>query len=372
VNGSWRAKAAALVPAVGVLIGMSTWGAVAEDPDFAVLDVLCAIAAVAVVGFAPSRPAVTGIGGALLAAVSPTATPAAAVGIVFTGIRERFAVSASVAGFAVLTHLVRGIWRPIDGLPYGWWAVLVVVGAAANLGWGALWRSNTALFEALAERARRAEAEQGRRVAEARAAERASLAREMHDVLAHRLSLLATYAGALEHRPDAPAEQRARAAAVIREGVHDALGELREVVAVLRSDDEDYAGALPVLDDVPALVEEARAAGGVVALDDRVPPADCPPVIGRAAYRVVQEGLTNARKHAPGQAVRVSLAGAPGDALTVRVHNSVGPYDVPATPVEGGHGLVGLTERVRLVGGELDQHRRDDSFEIEARLPWPA
>jgi signal transduction histidine kinase len=222
----------------------------------------------------------------------------------------------------------------------------------------------------LAERARRAEAEQERRVAEARAAERTSLAREMHDVLAHRLSLLATYAGALEYRPDASPEQQARAAGVIREGVHDALGELREVVAVLRHDEDEYAAALPVLADVPGLVDEARAAGGVVTLDDEVTMADCPPAIGRTAYRVVQEGLTNARKHAAGQPVRVALNGGPGDRLTVRVCNTV---NGTATETNArGHGLVGLTERVRLVGGRLDQRRGDASFEIEAQLPWPA
>ena len=138
--------------------------------------------------------------------------------------------------------------------------------------------------------------------------------------------------------------------------------ELREVVAVLRHDEDDYAAALPVLADVPALVDEARAAGGAVTLEDEVTAVDCPPAIGRTAYRVVQEGLTNARKHAAGHPVRVALTGAPGDRLTVRVRNSIAGASPRAD--SGGHGLVGLTERVRLVGGELDQrpgtrHLRD-------------
>jgi len=369
VEASGR-RTAALVLAVGIPIGLSAWGALAAEPDLRVLDLACALAALVTVGFLRSRPvAATGLA-ALLSALSPTATPAAAVGIVFTGLHRRFPVAAATTVLVVATHLVRGAWRP-EGLPYGWWAILVVVGAAANLGWGALGRSHAALVASLAERARRAEAEQERRVAEARAAERAALAREMHDVLAHRLSLLATYAGALEYRPDASAEQRARAAGVIREGVHDALVELREVVAVLRHDEEDYAAALPVLADVPALVDEARAAGGTVTLEDEVSAVDCPPAIGRTAYRVVQEGLTNARKHAAGHPVRVALTGGPGDRLTVRIRNTLvdAPHRDPATD---GHGLVGLTERVRLVGGELDQRRAHDFFEIEAQLPWPA
>ena len=113
----------------------------------------------------------------------------------------------------------------------------MLVAEAALVGWGELSQARQALLQSLREQAHRAESEQASRVAEARAAERASIAREMHDVLAHRLSLLATYAGALEYRPDAPPEQLARAAGVVRAGVHQALDELREVIGVLRDDD---------------------------------------------------------------------------------------------------------------------------------------
>jgi signal transduction histidine kinase len=359
-----------LVLAVGVLVGLSAWGALSSDPDFGAVDLACAAGAVLATVFVRTRTLAATVVAALLAGLSPTATPAVAVGIVFCGLRYPFGLAAGVTLVAVATHLVRGLWRPIEGLPFGWFTVLVVAAAAANLGWGAFARSQSALLASFAERARRIEAEQERRVAEARAAERTSLAREMHDVLAHRLSLLATYAGALEYRPDASPEQRARAAGVVRQGVHDALDELRDVVAVLRQGEEDYQAALPVLADVPALVEEARQAGGEVTLDERLPGAACPPAIGRTAYRVVQEGLTNARKHAAGHPVRVSLLGAPGDRLTVRISNPVGPVLDPGS-TRRGHGLVGLTERVRLVGGELDQRRADGSFQIEARLPWP-
>src|SRR6185369_6631670 len=100
---------------------------------------------------------------------------------------------------------------------------------------------------------------------EARLAERTLIAREMHDVLAHRLSLLAMYAGAVEYRPDAPPERLAEAAGVLRLGVHQALDELREVIAVLREDD---AGVVRSLPDVPGLVREAVAAGQTVHLRD--------------------------------------------------------------------------------------------------------
>ena len=181
---------------------------------------------------------------AVLAALSPAATPAATYATLHVAQRRPFAVAAAVGG--------RGRGGPADPRPVAadrrrcptlWWVVLVIVAEAALVGWGQLTRARQALLDSLRERARRAEAEQASRVAEARAAERASIAREMHDVLAHRLSLLATYAGALEYRPDAPPEQLARAAGVVRAGVHQALDELREVISVLRDDDQRGGGA---------------------------------------------------------------------------------------------------------------------------------
>ncbi|NKZ08649.1 sensor histidine kinase, partial [Actinomadura latina] len=231
-----------------------------------------------------------------------------------------------------------------------------------------------ALLASLRERARRAEAEQGRRVAEARMAERTRIAREMHDVLAHRLSLLATYAGALEYRPDAPPERLAQAAGVVRAGVHQALEELREVILLLRADDAAEDGRpQPVLDDVPRLVAESRAAGGRVELRDEVAGADgLPPAAGRTAYRVVQEALTNARKHAAGRPVRVVVAGRAGDGLVIDVRNELREDGGQAPPPGSGTGLVGLTERVRLAGGRLDHEAAAGEFRLRAWLPWPA
>jgi signal transduction histidine kinase len=225
----------------------------------------------------------------------------------------------------------------------------------------------------------------------------------MHDVLAHRLSLLATYAGALEYRPDAPPEQLARAAGVVRAGVHQALDELREVIGVLRDDDSTPGERpQPGLGDLAELVAETRDAGTPVELADRTSRSlELPDALGRTAYRVVQEGLTNARKHAPGLPVRLLLDGRPGDRLLVELTNPVGPaisagpgasagtgagaldatiqaeLATPARPSLNGSGtgtgLIGLTERARLTGGELDHGITvDGHFRLRARLPWPA
>jgi signal transduction histidine kinase len=314
----------------------------------------------------------------LLAAVSPAATPPATMAVLLVACWRPFGVAVAVAGTGIAAHLIRGGWQPVSGLPYGWYAVLVCVAYAGLVGWGTVVRAHQALIFSLRDRAERAEADQARRVSEARAAERARIAREMHDVLAHRLSLLATYAGALAYRPDAPPDQVSRAAEVVRSGVHQALDELREVIGVLRDDSlPDLAAAsrpLPGLPDLPELIGESRTAGMRIEMGGAAwSAAGLPDVAGRTAYRVVQEGLTNARKHAPGEPVTVTLGGGPGAGLDVSVVNPAGPASAgPTFPVPGsGTGLIGLTERLELAGGRLEWRNSDGEFRLSAWLPWP-
>ena len=202
------------------------------------------------------------------------------------------------------------------------------------------------------------------------------MAREMHDVLAHRLSLLATYAGALEYRPDSSPEKLAKAAGVIRAGVHQALDELREVINVLRDEDVYESRPQPTFGDLRALVDESREAGTTIAYDDQVAdPTSLPPATGRTAYRVVQEGLTNARKHAAGSPVKVIVTGHPGTGLRIELTNAASNGGSNGTPLVpgSGTGLVGLTERVQLAGGTLDHGREPGgAFRLEASLPWPS
>jgi signal transduction histidine kinase len=327
-------------------------------------------------------PVPTALALTALATLSPAATAPATVAALLVAQRRRFPLAVAVAVTGVGAHVVQGVWRPSGGISFGWWLVLIVVSYGALVGWGTLAQARRALLESLRERALRAEAEQGRRVAEARMLERTRIAREMHDVLAHRLSLLATYAGALEYRPDAPPEQLARAAGVVRDGAHLALDELRQVILVLRTDEEDGEDSRPqpVLADLPRLVQESRDAGGEVELKDAVvEPEALPAATARTAYRVVQEALTNARKHAAGRRVQVALEGRPGDRLVIEIRNRLpvapaasGDPDA-AAPIPGsGTGLVGLTERVRLAGGSLDHHVTGGEFRLHAWLPWPA
>ncbi|MFD9891197.1 sensor histidine kinase [Amycolatopsis sp. NPDC059027] len=363
---------------MGGCVMATAWGEYTSgtDPRWLVLDLVLGLGGCALLPLLNRRPTAVTLVLVVLSAVSPTATPPYSVGLLHTARCRRTTLAVGVALAGIAGHALRGVWRPMPGLAYVWWLVLVVVGHAALVGWGALAAARHALIASLEERARRAEAEQGRRVAEARAAERTRIAREMHDVLAHRLSLLATYAGAMEFRPDIPPERLSDAAGVVRATAHQALNELRDVIVLLRDDDTAADGAerpVPVLADLPELVEESRSVGTPVEVRDAVAdPAALPGTTGRTAYRVVQEALTNARKHAPGQPVRIALDGSPGARLVITVSNPMpgAPAD-PAIP-GAGTGLVGLTERVRLAGGELDHQATPEEFRLSAWLPWPA
>lgn len=224
------------------------------------------------------------------------------------------------------------------------------------------------------DRARAAESEQSARVAQAQTAERARIAREMHDVLAHRISLITMHSGLLTYREDLPEAQRREAVTAIDTNARAALTDLREVLGVLR--DEETGGSLRpqhTLLDLPELLDDARSAGARVVLDDGgLDLAAVPETLGRTVYRVVQEGLTNARKHAPGAAVTVTLSGRPGEQLAVTVDNPRAVGHRSSAPTSG-LGLLGLTERVELAGGRLTHGwQGDGTHHLAVSLPWPA
>lgn len=197
--------------------------------------------------------------------------------------------------------------------------------------------------------------------------ERSRIAGDMHDSLGHDLSLIAVRAAALEI--DASLGERQReAAGELRRAAADATARLRDIVGVLREDGAP-APTAPYGETVAALVERAREAGLDVTLEEAPAPAALPPMTALAVHRVVQESLTNAAKHAPGAAVRVSVAYAV-DTRTVTVTVASGPGDGGAAPAaSGGTGLVGLDERVRLAGGTLAHGPGAGGFTVTARLP---
>lgn len=319
----------------------------------------------------------------VVAAFSVVAGGAALIALFTVAVHRTWRAVGAVWALYVVGVCAFYLMRPDPDLPFVAAVALCLVVTAAVVAWGMYLRARRQLVESLRDRAERAETEQQLQVEQARQAERARMAREMHDVLAHRISLLSMHAGALEFRPDARPEEIAHAAGVIRENAHLALQDLREVIGVLR-EGSDGAGARPqpTLADVPALVEESRLAGLQVRADFRVDDLTGVPVgTGRNAYRIVQEGLTNARKHAAGAPVDLVLDGAPGAGLTVQVSNRPGvdtatsdqrPADQGEIPGSG-TGLIGLAERAALASGRLEHGFTDaGDFRLHAWLPWPA
>jgi signal transduction histidine kinase len=230
------------------------------------------------------------------------------------------------------------------------------------------------VMASLRERAERLERERDLLASQARMEERARIAREMHDVVSHRVSLIVVHAGALEVGVG-DNEPAAKTAQLIGEVGRQALDELRQTIGVLRLDDAGEsapASAQPTLDAVTALVDEWRAAGMAVTVSCAGEHRSLDVRVQRTGYRLVQEALTNAHKYAGGAAVGVEIRYRP-DALEIAVENGP-PSAAPTTPLpSGGHGLTGLAERINVLGGRLDTGpRADGGFRVTASIPTAA
>ncbi|RCH68786.1 sensor histidine kinase [Streptomyces sp. SDr-06] len=339
------------------------------------LDQLVGAAACCAVWLRRRRPVGLAAVLVVVSTVAPVASGGLLVALFSLAVHRPFKPAVLAVGSAAAASTVlQPVLRPDPTTSLLTNAVVGIVLVLLVTGWGMLVRSRRQLVLALRERAARAETEAALRAENAQRLAREAIAREMHDVLAHRLTLLSVHAGALEFRPDAPPAEVARAAGVIRDSAHEALQDLRQIIGVLRSPGEGAEDRpQPTLATLDALVAESREAGMKVALDSRIPdPAGVPVATGRNAYRIAQEALTNARKHAPGAEVTVTVSGRPGEGLTVEVRNPAPPGPVPEVPGSG-QGLIGLTERATLAGGRLDHASGPDgSFTVEAWLPWPS
>ncbi|MGW4913223.1 sensor histidine kinase [Streptomyces sp. NPDC004270] len=364
---------------LAVVLGVAAANTMRQDPNvshgLAVADQLIGGLACAAVWLRRRWPMGLAIAMVPVGFVSDTAGGAAMVALFTLAVHRPFRYVAWIGGVNLALVPLFYWLRPDPDLPYLAVVILVVLFGLLVISVGMFVRSKRQLMVSLRDRAQRAETEAGLRAERAQRLAREAIAREMHDVLAHRLTLLSVHAGALEFRPDAPQAEIARAAGVIRESAHEALQDLREIIGVLRAADGDEAGGRPqpTLAALESLVAESRGAGMKVVLDNHVgDPVAVPASVGRTAYRIAQEGLTNARKHAPGAEVTVRVTGAPGDGLDIAVHNPAPEAEAPHVPGSG-QGLIGLTERATLAGGRLE-HRAtgDGGFEVRAWLPWAA
>jgi signal transduction histidine kinase len=274
---------------------------------------------------------------------------------------------AAFAAIAVLAIITARPWQPS--------ATVVIVGTLRIM-LGPLVAiyvvTRRRLVRALTERAERAEREQRLLAEQARAEERARLAGEMHDVVTHRVSLMVLQAGAL--RVSAPDEPTRKAAEELRAAGCRALDELRDLVGILRTTpdgDDTPEEAYPSTAELAALAAESTAVGLSTELVEDGDPRFASPVVGRTVYRIVQEALTNAHKHAPGAEVRVRVRYGQADVrLEVRNTPPTRPADAGLVGTGSEMGLASLRRRVELVGGTLRAGAAPDGgFCVDATLP---
>ena len=202
----------------------------------------------------------------------------------------------------------------------------------------------------------------------ARQEERDRIARDMHDTLSHRLSMIAVYAGGLAYRKDLDPEETRQSARTIRDEAEAAVGDLREALHSLRSE-----GRIDPREGVESLVERSRQAGMEVEVRYQAGAGpqsleELSTMAGHALNRAVQEGLTNARKHAPGQPVTINIATL-ADALSITMSNPTAQTGEKAGVHSGGYGIVGMRERASVVGGSLQVQDGEESFSWTLRLP---
>lgn len=307
-----------------------------------------------------------------------TLAPGAALAVVIAayGMADRVGRrEAAPVAIAVVVALIGAsiVVMLTTGLDTRFLQVGLTVALAGALGDAA--RSRRAFVDAVLERARRAEqtreAEAQRRVTE----ERLRIARDLHDAVAHQISVISLNAGvassALETRP----ERAREALATIRTASREVLGEIGSMLTVLRTPDDGGIRDQPGLARLGDVVESVRVAGWDVVVRDELAlddPANALPLgVDIVAYRVVQEGLTNALKHGTARRAHILLRRDDAE-LEVVVTNPFDRPDAGTQPSPSGFGLVGLRERVESVGGRLDAGAAPGGYRLSARLPLPA
>ncbi|MDR7255826.1 signal transduction histidine kinase [Nocardioides sp. BE266] len=371
VSQAWRyALAIAISAAVWQSVAVIEWR---EHPALFTTEVALGCAAFVLVWFRRRAPVPIALVVAGMSALSGVASGPATLAAVSVATRRNFwqVVLVGLANIAAAqTYTTLAPLEDNDPV------ITTLVNLAVNtgmMGWGLYIGSRREVMWNLRTRAERAEREQELRVAQARYNERAQIAREMHDVLAHRITQVSMQAGALAFREDLDGDRLREGLGQIQGQANDALHELRGVLGVLREDDPGppTARPQPTYDDITALVEEARSLGLDIAWSDEVDGSTQVPVAtGRTVYRIVQEGITNVRKHAPGSVVAIRSTGDEGSGITVVLTNPLAGSGSAAPGA--GLGLVGLRERAELRGGRLDQRTDGSTFVLEAWLPWTA
>ena len=289
---------------------------------------------------------------------APYGTVLAAYGPFYYG-RDRRTAFAAVG---MMTLVTARVWEPAVGV-----ITVAVLRTAVGPLLALYFHARHEMLQALRDRAERAERERHLLAEQARAEERARLAGEMHDVVTHRVSLMVLQAGALGIT--ATDEATRQAAGELRAAGVQALDELRDLVGILRTEPEDDQA--PATSGLAELVAESTAVGTPAELVEQGDPALASPVVGRTAYRIVREALTNVRKHAPGAHVVVRVSYDESQVrLSVRNTVAAAPPDRSLAATGSGVGLASLRQRIDLVHGTLRAAGTPDGgFCLEATMP---
>jgi signal transduction histidine kinase len=255
------------------------------------------------------------------------------------------------------------------------WGAVVSAPVIVLAGWlaGENTRTRRAYIEAVTEQVAEREREREERVRRAAADERVRIARELHDVVAHAMSLIAVRSGVARVVLDTQPDEARDALAIIETTSRQALQEMRLIVGVLRETDERTAelGPAPGLDDLDDLIQRVGDAGVPVRTRIEGTVRPLPAGMDLSAYRIIQEALTNVVRHAGPTTAELRLRYTP-DELEIELTDDGSQHERPSHPTRlngGGHGLVGMRERVALYGGNLSAERAGRGFKVVARLP---
>jgi len=375
------AQTAWLSTVFAVVIGGLLWLSVAQDQWQSARtlfwgDLALGVASLAAMQFRRRWPLAVTVLTVAATAVSVSAIGPWIVCQVSLSARRRWREILPTAALSVLAGQALLAVQPNQTMSWYVNLLFCVLAAAVYVAIGLYLGARRDLIASLHDRAERAEREQALQVSTARAGERTRIAREMHDVLAHRMSLVAVHAGALAYRTDLSAAETRETAAIIQANSQRALADLREILGLLRDTergiDVTQHRPQPTLADLDSLLDDERAAGAHVTLRSDLEDLDAlPESIGRSAFRIVQEGLTNARKHAPHALVTVELTGHPGNGLDLSVRNPVRVGGELNGKDGAGFGLVGLAERAAASHGRIEHGlTRNGDFVLRAWLPW--
>lgn len=366
--------------AIAVIVGVIAWvGSLAlsleagEQPLawLVLLDALVGLVSMVLVAFRHRAPFLIAVVLSALVGSSAASVGAWLLAVVSMATRRRLrdigwtfaTATASTATAAGILDLNQG--KPID---WAWFPILALI-VAIPFVVGYARGARRAELDGLRREAALLRDEQAQVAEQARLAERGRIAAEMHDAMGHHLSVIAVQAAALKLHPDLPEPVRLESVSAIRTAAQQALTELRHTLGMLAEDSSEPEPSPQLSERIDDLIEQVRQAGSPVdAALDHAHLDELPSELSRPVFRIVQECLTNAMRHAPGIPVKLAIDSQPGGAVTIRVANAL--VTTPSPSPGSGFGLVGIAERVRLAQGELQVRPTAEEFIVEARLPW--